>query len=262
MYRGTVALRHDLLGPPDNVTVLALTGWDDSFVVQGIQPLPTPPPSGPLPPIRRLDAVTDTGTRHEGHGSGGHGHPRFLWHATFVPELPLGTRSLTLSGSRESAAFTSAVEFPAWPPETHDVPSQLVTADRPDSAHPYPDRPGEPLPDRVMALNVDLGVVADVRRVLTTLYCWPGWFLLTVEATGAVVERLPPGSTTAPWELRDDRGTHYVGRWIGGWGNGDSGAHVAFNPGLDPNARRLQLSFTDPFTDSGQFTTTIPVPRT
>jgi hypothetical protein len=113
-----------------------------------------------------------------------------------------------------------------------------------------------------VALNADLGIVADVHRVLRTLYCRPSWLLLTIEATGAIVPREPPALIPAPWEMHDDQRNHYVGRWSGGWGGADTGAHIAFGPGLDPRAHQLHLTFADPFTPSLQLTSVIAVPRT
>lgn len=82
---------------------------------------------------------------------------------------------MTLTVSRQGATWTDVVELAAWPPDTHAAPTKPVSLDRAVAANPHPDTPGEPLPDHAVALNVDLGVVADVRRVLTSLYCWPDW---------------------------------------------------------------------------------------
>jgi hypothetical protein len=253
-------LRRALVGPPDGVTVLAVTAWDHGFALHGVQQLPTPKARELFTDLRLGDAVTDLGTRHEGGGGGGHGHPRFLWHAPFTPALPAEARSLTVSGIADGTAFTTVIGLPGWPPATHAALTQAVTTNGAAPGSDRPDEAGTPLPDRVVALSTDLGIVGDVRRVLTTLYCWPGWFLLAIEASGAVVPQQPPDLVPAVWEMHDDQGNRYRGRWRGGWGGADTGAHVAFAPGLDPHARELRLSFPDPFTPSAHLTTLLPLP--
>jgi hypothetical protein len=112
----------------------------------------------------------------------------------------------------------------------------------------------------VVALSADLGVIAQVRRALTVLYCWPAWFLLTIEAPVfpvPVTQR--PGHAQA-WEMEDDRGNRYLGMNTGGWSGPDNGAHIAFTPGLDPRARQLRLAFPDPFGGAGSLTAVVSVP--
>jgi hypothetical protein len=259
-YRGTVALRHAVIAPPVDVIALALTCWGDSFIVHGIQPLPTSPPSGPLPPMNRLEATTDTGSVHQSGGGGGHGHPRFLWHVTFEPALPTDIGALTVSSTTDTGAITTRLQLPHWPPPRHDAlteaaPSTQIHAPR------RPDQTGEPLPDRVIPLSADLGVTAGVRRALTSLYCWPSWFLMTVEAGGDPLPIKPEAVQAHSWEMEDDRGNEYLGAWTGGWSGRDNGAHIAFAPGLDPEAGQLRLSFTDPFGRAGRLTTRVTIPN-
>jgi hypothetical protein len=61
--------------------------------------------------------------------------------------------------------------------------------------------------------------------------------------------------------MEDDQGNRYLGHWIGGWSGQDNGAHIGFAPGLDPDARQVRVSFTDPFGRAGQLTTTVAVPN-
>jgi hypothetical protein len=110
-FRGTIAVRHEVIGPPANVTALALTSWSDSFIVHGIQALPTPPPSGRLPPMNRLEATTDTGSVHHSGGGGGHGYPRFLWHPTFTPTLGSNVGALNLSGTTANGLSPRVCNF-------------------------------------------------------------------------------------------------------------------------------------------------------
>jgi hypothetical protein len=257
-YRGTIAFRQVVIGPPVDVTALALTCWGDSFAIHGIQALPTPP-AGRLPPLSSLVATTDTGSLHQGGGGGGHGHPRFLWHVTFEPALPSDIGALTLSDGTAETAVTTRLELAQWPPPRYDATTETSPA-APARAPRRPDEAGEPLPDRVIPLSADLGVVAGVRRALTSLYCWPSWFLMTVEAVGEARQIKPAVIHAQSWEMEDDRGNEYVGAWSGGWSGRDNGVHVAFGPGLDPNARQLRLAFTDPFSQTGRLAAQVTVP--
>lgn len=259
-YRGTVALRQVIMAPPADVTALALTCWEDSFSLHGVQPLPTPLPSGPLPPLGKLVAITDTGSRHQSGGSGGHGHPRFMWHTRFESGLSPATSSLTLSGATGTEAIQTLIQLPQWPPARFDAPTHTMAA----AALPATlrlDRAGRTLPDRVVPLSADLGVIAGIRRALTSLYCWPSWFLMTVEAAGAPLPVTPGVVHKRSWEMEDDQGNRYLGHWIGGWSGQDNGAHIGFAPGLDPEARQVRVSFTDPFGRAGQLNTTVAVPN-
>lgn len=258
-YRGTIALRHALTGPGAEATALALTCWSDSFALHGIEPLPTPPPPWPVVSRAGLEATTDAGSVHHGGGSGGHGVPRFLWHLTFTPALPPDVRTLTLSGRIETGGITTRLELPHWPPTRYDALAEATTSP-PSRAPRRPAQTGESLPDRVVALSADLGSVAGARCALTSLSCWPSWFMLTVEAVGAALRMHPRESQAHSWEMEDDRGNEYLGAWTGGWSGADSGSHIAFGPGLDPDARQLRLSFTNPFGQAGGLTTVVTVP--
>jgi hypothetical protein len=258
-FRGTIAIRHEVIGPPANVTALALTSWSDSFIVHGIQALPTPPPSGRVPPMNRLDATTDTGSVHQNGGGGGHGHPRFLWHLTFTPTLASRVGELNLSGTTANGAIATRLQLPHWPPVRHHAPTEEATS-APRRATRRPDQSGQPLPDRVVPISADLGVIAGVRRALTSLYCWSTWFLMTVEAAGDPLPIKPGAIHEHSWEMEDDRGNEYLGARIGGWSGSDNGVHVAFAPGLDPEARQLRLSFTDPFGRATRLTTLVTMP--
>lgn len=240
---------------------LAVTCWDDSFALHGVQPLPTPPPPGPHPGVRDVEITTDAGTKHRGEGAGGHGHPRFLWHTRFEPALPPGITTLTLSATAfmDAAAITALIRLPHWPPSRHEAVARVAT--RPTRGRPRLDQVGSALPDRVVALSADLGVIADVRRALTVLYCWPTWFLLTIEAPTDALPVTQRAVFEHAWEMEDDRGNTYVGMDTGGWSGRDSGAHVAFAPGLDSQARELRLSFPDPFGRAGQLTAVVAMPE-
>jgi hypothetical protein len=182
-FRGTIAVRHEVIGPPANVTALALTSWSDAFIVHGIQALPTPPPSGRLPPMNRLEATTDTGSVHHSGGGGGHGYPRFLWHPTFTPTLGSNVGALNLSGTTANGAIATRLQLPHWPPARHHAPTEEATT-APRRATRPPHQPGKPLPDRVVPVSADLGVIAGIRRAITSLYCWSSLFLMTVEGAG------------------------------------------------------------------------------
>ena len=259
-YRGTIALHDAVIPAPISATALAITCWDDSFAMHGIQSLPTPPPPHPLG-IGEVEITTDTGSTHHGSGAGGHGHPRFLWRTRFRPALPTGVTTLALSAKAmtDGATVTALIRLPHGPPTPHEAACRVTTF--PSRARPSIDRGGSDLPDRVVALGVDLGVIADVRRVLTVLYCWPAWFLLTIEAAGGPFPVRPPSPFEQAWEMADDRGTTYLGGYTGGWSGRDNGAHIAFAPGLDPQARELRLTFPDPFGRVSQLTAVAVVPE-
>jgi hypothetical protein len=258
-YRGSLALRDAVIGPPFEATALALTCWDDSFALHGIQVLPTPLPPGPLG-IRDVEITTDVGSHHRGPGLGGHGHPRLLWHATFEPALPPAVATLTFTGTAvaDGAANTSPIRLPHWPPTRHAAPAQETT--RHTRASPPVDRAGAALPDRVVALSADLGIIARIRRALTVMYCWPAWFLVTIEAPDLPMPVMPRPRHDQAWEIEDDRGNRYLGMNTGGWNGPDNGAHIAFTPGLDPRARQLRLAFPDPFGQAGSLTAAVAVP--
>lgn len=260
-YRGSIAVRDALVGAPAGARTLGLSCWDDSFGVHGIVPLPTPPSPGPVMATQGARITTDAGSEHRSMGIGGHGHPRFLWNARFEPALPAGISELVLSAATEAAPVTATIRLPRWPPVRHEAGARAASA--PTGARPPVDRGGPPLPDRVVALGADLGVVADGRRALTLLYCWRSWFLLTVEATPGDD---PPAAgrrelVDRAWEMEDDRGNVYAGMDTGGWGGPDVGAHIAFAPGLDPQARELRLSFPDPLGRAGHLTAVVGVPE-
>lgn len=206
-----------------------------------------------------LEVTTNTGNKHEGRGASGHGYPHFLWHATFEPALAPDISSVTLSGTTDTAAINALIQLPHWPPARYDAPTRAVTT-APALATLRLDRAGRPLPDRVVALSADLGLIAGVRRALTSLYCWPSWFLMTLEAAGDQLSVMPRAVHKESWDIEDDRGNHYAGGWIGGWSGQDNGAHIAFTPQLDPQARELRVSFTDPFGRAGRLTTVVAVP--
>lgn len=203
--------------------------------------------------MAQLEATTDVGSVHRGAGAGG-----LLWHVTFEPALPAEIGAVTLSGPTDTAV-PAPVRLPHWPPARYDAFAQTVkTAPRPGTPrHHEADRP---LPDRVIALSADLGVTAGVHRAITSLYCWSSWFLMTIEATGDHLSVEPQVVSTHSWEMEDDRRNQYVGAWTGGWSGRDYGAHIAFTPGLDTQARSLQLFFTDPFGRTGDLTTIVEVP--
>jgi hypothetical protein len=112
-----------------------------------------------------------------------------------------------------------------------------------------------------VALGADLGVIAGIRRALTSVYCWPSWFVMTIEAAGDQFSRTPRAVLDQSWEIEDDRNNHYEGRCIGTWSGQHDGAHIAFGPGLDPVASEVRVSFTDPFGRAGRLTTTVAVAR-
>jgi hypothetical protein len=259
-YRGSLVLRDAVLGARSDLRALALTCWDDSFALHGIQPLPTPLPPGPLG-MRDVEITTDIGSKHYSPGLGGHGHPRFLWHAAFEPAFPPGVSALTLSATAmpDGAAVTALIPLPHWPPTRREAVARETTG--PTQGRTTVDRVGSPLPDQVIALNTDLGVVAQVRRALTVMYRWPAWFLLTVEARGFPMQETKRSASEQAWEMDDDRGNRYLGMDTGGWSGPDSGAHIAFAPGLDPLARELRLSFPDPFGQVGSLTAVVSVPH-
>jgi hypothetical protein len=259
-YRGSLVLRDAVIGPPISAKALGLTCWDDSFALHGIQPLPTPLPPGPLG-MRDVEMTTDVDSKHHSPGLGGHGHPRFLWHAAFEPALPPGVSALTLSARAvpDRAAVTALIRLPYWPPTRHEAVARETTG--PTRGRPPVDRAGAALPDRVVALSADLGVIAQVRRALTVLYCWPAWFLLTIEAPGGPMRATQGSIFERAWEMEDDRGNRYLGMDTGGWRGPDHGAHIAFAPGLDPLARELRLSFPDPFGQAGPLTAVVSVPN-
>jgi hypothetical protein len=259
-YRGSVALRDAVIELPITARALALTCWADSFALHGIQPLPTSPPPGPLG-INDVEITTDTGTKHHSHGLGGHGYPRFLWQAAFEPALPPGVSVLTLSARAraDSAVVTALIRLPRWPPTRREAVTRETTGRA--QGRPSVDGVGSPLPDRVVALSADLGVIAQVRRALTVLYCWPAWFLLTIEAPGGPTRATQRSDLERAWAMEDDRGNRYLGMDSGGWSGPDNGAHIAFAPGLDPLARELRLSFPDPFGEAGWLTAVVTVPN-
>lgn len=259
-YRGTLVLRDAVLGARGDLTALALTCWDDSFALHGIQPLPTPLPPGPHG-MRDVEITTDVGSRHYSLGLGGHGHPRFLWHAAFEPALPPGVSALTLSATAmpDGAAVIALIPLPYCPPARREAVARETTG--PTQRKTTVDRAGSALPDQVVALSTDLGVVAQVRRALTVMYRWPAWFLLTVETPGAPMRKPQRSAFEQAWEMEDDRGNRYLGMSTGGWSGPDSGAHIAFAPGLDPLARELRLSFPDPFGQVRSLTAVVSVPH-
>ena len=116
-YRGTIALHDAVIPAPISATALAITCWDDSFAMHGIQSLPTPPPPHPLG-IGEIEITTDTGSTHHGSGGGGHGHPRFLWDTRFRPALPTGVTTLALSAKAmtDGATVTALIRLPHGPP--------------------------------------------------------------------------------------------------------------------------------------------------
>lgn len=203
-------------GTPIAGPVLALTCWDDTFALHELQPLPIRPPRGPLSGMRDVELVTDVGSKHHSPGSGGHGHPRFLWHMTFEPALPARVRTLTLSAmvAPGAATVTVLIRLPRWPPSRCEAVARTATG--PMRPRPHLERAGSALPDRVVALSADLGVAADVRRALTMLYCWPSWFLLTVEAPGGPLPVTQRTAVDHAWEMEDDRGNTYAGMDTGG----------------------------------------------
>jgi len=210
--------------------------------------------------MREVEITTDIGSTHHGSGGGGHGHPRFLWHTLFRPALPTGARTLTLAARTmsERAAVAALIPVPHGPTRQEATCRETTFAPR---ARPSIDRAGSAVPDRVVALGADLGVVADVRRVLTVLYCWPAWFLLTIEAPGGPFRSGSRRRFEQAWELADDRANTYAGVYTGGWSGRENGAHIAFAPGLDPQARELRLSFPDPFGRVSQLTAVAIVPE-
>jgi hypothetical protein len=210
--------------------------------------------------MRDVEITTDIGSTHHSPGLGGHGHPRFLWQAAFEPALVPGVRALTLSARAiaDGAAVTALIRLPPWPPVRHDAVARETVG--PTPGRPTVDAAGSALPDRVVTLSADLGVIAQVRRALTVLYCWPTWFLLTIEAPGGPLQATQRWSVEAGWEGEDDRGNRYLGMTIGGWSGPDHGAHIALAPGLDPLARELRLFFPDPFGWAGPLTAVVSVP--
>jgi hypothetical protein len=60
--------------------------------------------------------------------------------------------------------------------------------------------------------------------------------------------------------MEDDRGNGYAGMDTGCWYGPDYSAHIAFAPGLDPQARELRLSFSDPL-GAGHLTAVLAVPE-
>lgn len=259
-YRGSLALRDAVIGPPFAATALALTCWDDSFALHGIQAVPMPLPPGPLG-MRDVEITTDVGSHHRAPGLGGHGHPRFLWHAAFEPALPPGVATLTLTGkvvADSAATITSPIRLPQWPPTRHAAPARETTGLT--RASPPVDRAGAILPDWVVAPSADLGIIAHIRRALTVMYCWPTWFLLTIEAPVFQMPVTPQPRHERAWEIEDDRGNRCLGMNTGGWSGPDNGAHIAFTPGLDPRARQLRLAFPDPFGHAGSLTAAVTMP--
>jgi hypothetical protein len=258
-YVGTIALR-DVPGPPSSpIAALALTAWSDSFVLHGIEALPTPPPTGPIPPWRLGDATSDTEDRHRSRGGGGHGHPRFFWETTFDGALSAAARSLTLSIATGDETIDAVVPLPNWPPGRTDAPAR-VTTDTTSDAPTLVDRGGTTLPDRVIAISADLGVLGGIRRAMTSLYCWPSWFMVTLEARGSIPASCGPMTQLTAWSVEDDRGNRYAGRWTGGWSGRHGGAHGTFTPQLDPMAQRLHVEFDDPFGDAGKLCADVALP--
>jgi hypothetical protein len=167
---------------------------------------------------------------------------------------------LTLAAATDTTPIAATIRVPQWPPVRHEAVAR--EAPTPVSSRPRVDRVGSALPDRVVALGADLGLIADARRALSFLYCWPSWFLLTIEATAtdSPLPSAPRANLERAWEMEDDWGNVYAGMETGAWSGQDNGAHVAFAPGLDRRARELRLSFPDPF-GRGQLNAVVAVPR-
>jgi hypothetical protein len=85
--------------------------------------------------------------------------------------------------------------------------------------------------------------------------------VLTIEAPGGPLPVRERAAFDYAWVLDDDRGNRYTGMDTGGWSGPNNGAHVAFAPRLDPQARELRLSFFDPFGRAGHLTALVPVPQ-
>jgi hypothetical protein len=85
--------------------------------------------------------------------------------------------ALSAKAMTDGATVTALIRLPHGPPTPHEAACRVTTF--PSRARPSIDRGGSDLPDRVVALGADLGVIADVRRVLTVSYCWPSSFFLS-----------------------------------------------------------------------------------
>lgn len=257
VYRGTVGLSASVLDPPDEVTALAITCWDDRFSLHGVYPRSTPMAEGWPGPRTNIAISTDVGTVHTSDSRGGHGHPRTLWHISFTPTLPAETRALTLSAVTDDAEVSTTIPLPRWPAAVIDASASPAPPDD-GSIHVLHDD-GPAAPSHVVPLCADMGVDGDIRRVATHLYCWPSWFMLTVEAAGDHIPMTRESPFNRPWYLEDDRGRRYHGAMRGGWSGADTGVHVVCAPGLDPLARELRLTFTDPFGRSGRLSAVVPL---
>lgn len=115
-------------------------------------------------------------------------------------------------------------------------------------------------PAGTLVIGAVTPVFDGISVALLQLESGDAGFTCEFELVGTVVMSVHDPSVsgaTLTYAATDDRGNHYVGA-PGGWsgGNDSVAGTLEFSPALDPQARRLDLTFT---TDRAQATVTVPL---
>jgi hypothetical protein len=285
-YRGTRVLDAPLGHPSRQLRLLALDGWEELFVLRGLEAPATTMPF----PGHGWTVETDQGTTHHSVGAGvGGGETIWQWEIDFDSPLPDDATSITVSPGLIDGHPAPATTLNTPPvPIARPVATPYATDDRrtpgcrfcnplPRADAPAASGPRCPAcwaaqhgldravrePDvarpRVIPISADLGNLAGADIALCSLNAWPTWFALTLGAQGDALANHWGPHLGGRWDIEDDHGNHYTGIATSGFSGTSYLACAACAPALDPRAQALTITFADPFGDAGIINTTIPL---